>query len=100
MINFYAVLHGPERAAAIASRELGRTVSWPEVENWLHNQRKLPTLFLSEILETASPTIVHSKVTQNIIQKIYNKQTQYIPFSVYRRFPKDFLTPMCRPRSP
>ena len=87
MINFYAILHGPERATAIASRELGRPVSWPEVEGWLHNQRKLPTLFLSEILETASPTIVHSKVTQAIIQNSYGIQTQYIPFSMYRTIP-------------
>jgi glycosyltransferase involved in cell wall biosynthesis len=96
MINFYAILHGPERATAIAARELGRPVSWPEVERWLHNQRRLPTLFLSEILETASPTIVHSKVTQSIIQKSYGVQTQYIPFSMYRTIPAADCTPDAR----
>ncbi len=79
MINFYAVLYGPERATAIASREMGREVDWPEVESWLHNQRRLPTLFLSEVLQAATPTIVHSRVTQDLITSIYKKPTTYLP---------------------
>ncbi len=96
MINFYAVLYGPERATAIASREMGREVDWPEVESWLHNQRRLPTLFLSEVLQAATPTIVHSRVTQDLITSIYKKPTTYLPFSSYRAFPDQFLTPAYR----
>jgi glycosyltransferase involved in cell wall biosynthesis len=99
MINFYAILHGPEKAAALATKELGRPVDWPEVEVWLHNQRKLKTLFLSEILDAASPTIVHSRVTQRIIKDMYGKDTVHLPFSQYRELTEAECTSEARIRA-
>jgi glycosyltransferase involved in cell wall biosynthesis len=102
MINFYAVLKGAAKATAIASKEMKRVVEWPEVERWLLNQRHLPTLFLSEILDAATPTIVHSKITKTIIADQYGKDVCYLPFSVYRDMsddlPRSFLKQAARER--
>ena len=91
MVQFYSAIYGPEPAAALATKELGRKVEWPEVESWMANQRNLKTLFLSQILESASITILHSKVTQKLITELYQRPTSYLPFAQYRELSPNFL---------
>jgi glycosyltransferase involved in cell wall biosynthesis len=99
MVNFYAGLYGAEWTCRIASRELGRPVSMAEVEAWMQNPGRLPTLFLSEILEAASPTIVHSRLTQQMIRTLYGVDAAYLPFAVYRNLPPSMLTDVARARA-
>jgi glycosyltransferase involved in cell wall biosynthesis len=84
MLHFYFSLLGAERAQAVASRELGRPVAIEEMHGWIANQRSMPILFLSEVLEASQPTFVHSPTTQNIIRDLYDRETIHLPFATYR----------------
>lgn len=82
MINFYALLHGPARALDLARRELGRDVDSKTLMSWLHDQRALPILFLSEIAKAASPLFVHSPITADIITELYGAKPTLLPFAL------------------
>lgn len=84
MVHFYAALMGEERTCAVASREMGRDVSNEEVQGWLINQRSMPILFLSEILEAAKQTFVHSATTKALAMDLYGRETVHLPFAIYR----------------
>ncbi len=99
LLHFYAGLLGRERTLDVASREVGRPVDWSTVEGWLSNQRSLPTTFLSEVLEAASPTFVHSMVTQQFIKRHHAVETHYLPFAVYRQIGPEFAGPGGRERA-
>ena len=99
MVHFYASELGVERTTAIASHELGRPVPWSEVETWLANQRRMPILFLSEILESASTTFVHSPVTKALVTDIYKADTVHLPFAIYRTLSPEFDGPAGRRRA-
>ena len=86
MINFYAVLYGSKRACHVASHELGRSVAWEEIQSWTVDQSVLPTLFLSEIVETSAPLMVHSRITQQLVKNQYGHEPTYLPFALYRNF--------------
>ncbi len=90
MIHFYVSLLGRDRSIAIASRELKRDVSWEEIETWISNQSIMPTMFLSEILESSEKTFVHSPITQKLIQDVYSAPTNLLPFAIYRSILPEF----------
>lgn len=96
MINVYAILLGAGRATAVASRELGAPVSWTQVQAWLHDQKTLPVLFLSELLEAASPFLVHSRITQKLVRDLYGAKAEHLPFCSYRQIADANLTPIAR----
>ncbi len=99
MAHFYAEMLGPERTAGVASRELGRPVPFAEVETWLVDERRMPAMFLSEILESAQPTFVHSAVTRDLISKAYGAEAVHLPFAVYRSPLLEFQGPGGRARA-
>ena len=82
MINFYTLLHGPKRALEVARRELGRDVDSKTLMGWLHDQRTLPVLFLSEIARAASPLFVHSRITADVISELYGAKPVLLPFAL------------------
>jgi len=99
MLHFYVVLLGDDRAKAVASRELGRPVTSEEIQGWIANQRSMPILFLSEILEAAQPTFLHSPTTKEIVTEIYGRETIHLPFAAYRVQPVEFTGPQGRTRA-
>ncbi|CAN5254386.1 hypothetical protein BH10PSE9_BH10PSE9_03810 [soil metagenome] len=84
MIDFYYHLFGEARAVAVASEELGSPISRIEVYRWLTDQTRLPTLFLRELVQASRPAIVHSRLTQTLVQELYGLATHYLPFPIYR----------------
>ncbi|WP_269515450.1 glycosyltransferase [Brevundimonas subvibrioides] len=84
MINFYYLLRGVPEAVQLASDEMARPVDQAEVTRWLHNQRDLPTLFLSEVARASEPLMVHSQTTAAEIARLYGKTPRLLPFAQYR----------------
>ncbi|HQT74578.1 MAG TPA: glycosyltransferase [Acidiphilium sp.] len=84
MLSFYYAIYGQERACEVASQELGRFVAADELIHWLNDEAKLEALFLGEIARAASPIIVHSPVTVEMMTSRYAVTPSYLPFSVYR----------------
>ena len=99
MAHFYAEMLGRERTVGVASRELGRPVAFEEIETWLVDERRMPTMFLSEILESAEPTFVHSAVTSGLVSKAYGAEVIHLPFAVYRSPLLEFQGPGGRERA-
>lgn len=99
MLHFYVSILGAGRATDVASRELDRPVSIEQINGWIANQRTMPILFLSEILEAAQPTFVHSPTTRKIIKEMYNRETVELPFAVYRSQSLEFRGPQGRDRA-
>ena len=96
MLGFYRILLGQDRALEVAGRELRRQVTEAELNAWLGDEGKLEALFLGEIAESASPTIVHSSVTAEMFPKRYGVVPAYLPFSIYRPWSAEELTPASR----
>ena len=67
-----------------------------DLTGWLGDEGKLEALFLGEIAESATPTIVHSPVTAQLFEERYGVIPCYLPFSIYRPWTADELTPACR----
>jgi glycosyltransferase involved in cell wall biosynthesis len=84
MINFYYILRGVPQAMSLASAEMKRPVDQTELTKWLHNQRDLPTLFLSELVRASRPMLVHSATTAREIERLYGKAPALLPFAQYR----------------
>ena len=96
MIDFYWVCFGPDRCIDVASSELKRKIDRPELAQWLSDQSKLPTLFLSEAIRSSKPAIVHSGVTQDLIKKLYNVEIKRLPLPVYRTVAEDLRSKTSR----
>ncbi len=96
MLGFYRVVLGEERALAQASRELGRPVGPAELGSWLADEKTLKALFLGEIAASAAPMVVHSHVTARAMRERHGVEAAYVPFSIYRPWRAEELTPACR----
>jgi glycosyltransferase involved in cell wall biosynthesis len=96
LLGFYAILLGRDRALALASQELGRPVTDDDLNRWLTDEGTLEALFLGEIAKSAAPMIVHSRVTARIVGERHGVAPAYIPFSIYRPWSPDALTPAAR----
>jgi glycosyltransferase involved in cell wall biosynthesis len=96
MLGFYCALLGYERARTVAGKELGRPVTEAELNVWSGDEGKLEALFLGEIAESATPMVVHSQTTANMLEKRHGVTPAYLPFSIYRPWAVDELTPACR----
>lgn len=99
MAEFYRARLSTEAFAGFASRSMGRPVSVGEVESWVKDLHRLPTLFFDELLQAADPLITHSRVTQQRIREQYHAHVEYLPFCAYRIVPADALTPEGRARA-
>jgi glycosyltransferase involved in cell wall biosynthesis len=93
MLSYYLILRGPERARAVAEKELGRPVSESELHGWLADENTMEALFLGELAESASPIIVHSPITARFLRERHGVSPVYLPFSVYRPWSATDLTP-------
>lgn len=90
MIGFYMGVYGEDRALRVARQEVpGCSIN--DVRGWLHNQSKLPALFLSEIAKAAAPLIVHSRTTAAEILRQYGVAPKVLPFAQYRPISSDKL---------
>lgn len=88
MADFYYHLKGPDRAAKVASAELGEDVTAATVESWLSNPRQMKTLFLSEMVKASSTFMVHSPTTARILEETCDAKPSLLPFAQYRPMPK------------
>ena len=93
MLGFYQVLLGQGRALQQASAELGRPVDANELNGWLMEEATLKTLFLGEIAAFASPMIVHSRITAGMVRERHGVEPALLPFSIYRPWRPEELTP-------
>ena len=96
MLGFYRVLLGEERALREAACELGRPVGAAELDTWLRDERTLKALFLREIARAASPMLVHSPVTRELVRAHYGVEATFLPFSIYRGWRPEQLAPAAR----
>jgi glycosyltransferase involved in cell wall biosynthesis len=92
-IDFYYHLRGPAYALEIARRELGREVPFEELSKWMREQRQMPTLFLSELVQASRPLLVHSPITAREIKRLYSVEPVVLPFAQYSRPLLDRLSP-------
>ena len=56
----------------------------------------MKTLFLGEVAATAAPMAVHSQVTAAMVRERYGVEAAYLPFSIYRPWRTEELTPVRR----
>jgi glycosyltransferase involved in cell wall biosynthesis len=96
MLGFFYHLLGPDRARSIAELELGRTVEQTELQEWVRDEGKLKALFLGGIASNAAPMIVHSPRTVDLCAEKYGMRPAYIPFSIYRPWHAEELSPEAR----
>lgn len=96
LLDFYRWQIGKERTLAVASKELHRTVTEAELNAWLEDEGKLEAMFLGEVADSATPTIVHSLVTARTFRDRYATDPVYLPFSIYRPWTAAELTPAHR----
>lgn len=96
MLHFYLALLGPERARAVAGRELGRSPSLPELEGWVAQERSLPTFFMSEVLQAARPAFMHSRLSCALMQRTYGTEVRHLPFAALRLPDAEALTAAAR----
>lgn len=96
MLGFYRILLGQQTALDTASRELGRPVSEAELNGWLADEGKLEALFLGDIAESATPMVVHSPVTAREVAARHGVAPVYLPFSIYRPWPREALSASAR----
>lgn len=83
-IDFYFHERGVAKTVELASREMKRPVPQAELTHWLLNQRELPTLFLSELVQASQPLLVHSATTAVEIERLYGVAPRLLPFAQYR----------------
>lgn len=83
-IDFYFHERGVAKTLELASREMKRPVPQDELTHWLLNQRELPTLFLSELVQASQPLLVHSATTAIEIERMYGVAPRLLPFAQYR----------------
>ena len=96
MLGFYRSELGERCALEVASRELSRPVDVAELRGWLADEGTAKALFLGEILAAASPMIVHSPVTVRLVVERHGVPPAYVPFSIYRPWAAEELTPSAR----
>ena len=96
MLGFYALLFGPQRACAIAARELGRPVSADEIAAWLGDEGRLPATLLGEVAAASAPLFVHSRSTADTLARRFAAPVAYLPFPVYRPWDAAALAPAAR----
>ncbi|MBK8210549.1 MAG: glycosyltransferase [Rhodospirillales bacterium] len=86
MLDFYCDVLSAERASAVASDELGRSVQQEDLNRWMQDPCTLEALFLKEIAEAAHPLIVHSPISAQYVEGRYNLSCKVLPFVPYRNF--------------
>jgi len=83
-IDFYFHERGVAKTLELAALEMKRPVPQAELTHWLLNQRELPTLFLSELVQASQPLLVHSATTASEIERLYGVAPRLLPFAQYR----------------
>lgn len=84
---------------AMATKALGRPVNEEDAREWLADTRKLPTLFLDEILAASSEAIVHHPGFAAEIESRYRVKPVYIPFATSKVLDDAQLTSGARLRA-
>jgi glycosyltransferase involved in cell wall biosynthesis len=96
LLGFYGILVGKERARKLAEGELRRPIESDEFERWFANEATLEATLLGEVARQAEPLLVHSRGTARIIRERFDVEPVHLPFSVYREWRADELSPVSR----
>lgn len=92
LAELYAWWKGIDYFRKMAEKLLNKHFSIEECQSWLSQPWKLPSLYFEDILYRASPVIFHSKGIQRYVRKLYNYDSEYLPFCCYRSFNESELT--------
>jgi glycosyltransferase involved in cell wall biosynthesis len=96
LLGFYGILIGRERAQRLAERELGRPLEPGELDRWFEDEASLEATLLEEVAQRSEPLMVHSRGTARLVRERFGVDPVYLPFSVYRGWQDDELTPVAR----
>ncbi len=92
LAELYNWWRGPVEFQKMASRSVGRNVSFEEAQDWVQNPGKLPSMFYDELIPSAQPLMLHSKRTVKHVKEQYGIDAEYLPFCIYREFGEELLT--------
>ncbi len=92
LAELYAWWKGIEHFREMAESQTGKKYTLEECQQWLSQPWRLPSLYFEDILERATPVIFHSKGIQRYVRKMYNVESEYLPFCCYRSFDETKLT--------
>ena len=93
LAELYNWWKGEDYLAEMASKHLGRKVKASEVRHWMSHPGDLPSMFFCELIESATPLIVHSRGIQAQCFKEHGIKPEYLTFCCYRDFDVNDLTP-------
>jgi glycosyltransferase involved in cell wall biosynthesis len=85
MFEYYYFDHsekGGSEFKAMAEYALRRPVREEDIQKWLADPRQLPSLFLDDILDASSNTVVHHPGFARELESRYNVRSTYIPFAI------------------
>ena len=91
LLGFYHTLFGPERARALAQRELGRPLQPGELDGWLRDEATLEATFFGDLVDTTEPLMFHSQQSVALVQARFCRQATALPFSILRFWPEDLF---------
>ncbi len=86
LAELYNWWKGQDYLAEMATKHLGRKVTGAEVQHWMSNPGDLPSMFFCELIDSATPLIVHSRGIQAQCLKEHAINPAYLPFCCYREF--------------
>ncbi len=92
LAELYNWWKGTDYLVAMATKRLGRKVNGAEVQHWIANPGKLPSMFFCELMDSSTPLIVHSRGIQAQSVKEYGIKPAYLPFCCYREFDVEQLS--------
>lgn len=84
MSGFYRGAWGLARTLGVASGELGRDVTFAELDAWDHDELIMPVRLLGEIAAASTPLIVHAAETARFLAASCGKTAIFLPFAPYR----------------
>lgn len=95
LAQFYFYDVGIDKFCQIASKFSHRLITHQEAKELVQDLKKLECICFDEIIH-ARPLIVHSKIVQTNIKRLYGVEPLYLPFAVYNKFTDNELTPQSK----
>ena len=96
LLGFYCFHVSRGRARELAEAELDRQLAPGELDSWLADEANLKATLLGELALACQPMFVHSRGTARILRERIGVESQYLPFSIYREWTADELTPRAK----
>ena len=92
LLEYYYSHLSTEDMAALTERFVGRPVSRPEIDSWVHHPPAMATAYLDDVLHSADPIIVHTRGLAEEILKKHNVSARYVPLAINKDLDVDIFT--------